>query len=183
MTNMYGVRVLGLICMWDAYSTWICTVSWSYMHPHTPSYYSEYSEYTYKSKNCGLSGGSSVYVPCIGALVCASTHGLHMVIIFCIGPRHQRGFDPYLGHSCTRTCHVDYAHRFQDRVLMGCCCMDALCISVLVMISMYRVHILSRICMCTKIQHGYVLYLDHTCNLTHPLVTQTKAKIMGYQVV
>ena len=30
---------MGLICMWDAYSTWICTVSWSHMHPHTPSYY------------------------------------------------------------------------------------------------------------------------------------------------
>ena len=76
MASMYGVHILGLICMWDAYSTWICTVSWSYMHPHTPSYY------TNKSKNSGLSGAVSMYMPCIGALVCASTHGLHMVIIF-----------------------------------------------------------------------------------------------------
>ena len=28
-----------LVWMWDEVQTWICTVSWSYMHPHTPSYY------------------------------------------------------------------------------------------------------------------------------------------------
>ena len=78
MANMYGVHVLGLICMRDAYSTWICTVSWSYMHPHSPSCY------TNKSKNSGLPGSLSMDVPCIGALVCDSTYGLHMVIIFCM---------------------------------------------------------------------------------------------------
>ena len=37
-----------------------------------------------KSKNSGLPGGSSMYVHCVVALVCTSTHGLHMVIIFCV---------------------------------------------------------------------------------------------------
>ena len=46
--SMYGVHVLGLICMCNEDSTWICTVSWSYMHPHSPSCY------TNKSKNSGL---------------------------------------------------------------------------------------------------------------------------------
>jgi hypothetical protein len=34
IASMYGVRILGLICMWYAYSAWIYIVSWSYMHPH-----------------------------------------------------------------------------------------------------------------------------------------------------
>ena len=34
------------------------------------------------SKNSGLPGSLSMDAPCIGALVCASTYGLHMVIIF-----------------------------------------------------------------------------------------------------
>ena len=74
--SMHGVRILGLICIWKEDPTWICTVSCSYTDPPTPSYY------TNKSKNSGLPGGVSMCVPCIGALVCASTHGLHMVIIF-----------------------------------------------------------------------------------------------------
>ena len=78
IASMHGARILGLICMWYAYSAWICTVSWSYKHPHTPSYYKKIS------KNSGLSDGVSIYVPCIGALVCASMHGLHMVIIVCM---------------------------------------------------------------------------------------------------
>ena len=56
IVSMYGVHILGLICMWDAYSTWICTVSWSYMHPHTPSYYTKIS------RNGGLPDGLSMYV-------------------------------------------------------------------------------------------------------------------------
>ena len=78
MVSMHLMTMLILICMWDEDSTWICTVSWSYMQPHAPSYY------TNKSKNSGMSGGVSMYVPCIGALVCVSTHRLHMVIIFCM---------------------------------------------------------------------------------------------------
>ena len=78
MASMHLVHMLSLICMWDEDSTWICTVSLSYMQPHTPSCY------TNKSKNSGLSDGVSMYVPGIGALVCASTHRLHMVIIFCM---------------------------------------------------------------------------------------------------
>ena len=74
--SMHGVHLLGLICIWKEDPTWICTVSCSYTDPPTPSYY------TNKSKNSGLPGGVSMCVPCIGALVCASTHGLHMVIIF-----------------------------------------------------------------------------------------------------
>ena len=76
--SMHGVHILGLICIWKEDPTWICTVSCSYMHPHTPSYY------TNKSKNSGLSDGVSMYVPGIGALECASTHRLHMVISFCM---------------------------------------------------------------------------------------------------
>ena len=78
IASMHGAHILGLICMWDAYSTWICTVSWSYMDPHTPSYY------TNKRKNSELPGGPCMYVHCIDALVCSSTHELHMMIIFCV---------------------------------------------------------------------------------------------------
>ena len=78
IASMYGVPIPSLICMWDAYSTWICTVSWSYMDHQTHSYYNK------KSKNSGLPGDVSMYEHCISALVCASTHGLHMVIIFCM---------------------------------------------------------------------------------------------------
>jgi hypothetical protein len=58
-SGKHGVYVLSLVCMWDEEPTWICTVFWSYMHTHTPSYY------TQKSKNGGLPGGSSMYVPCM----------------------------------------------------------------------------------------------------------------------
>ena len=34
MANMYKMHILGLICMWDAYSTLMCTVSWSYKRHH-----------------------------------------------------------------------------------------------------------------------------------------------------
>ena len=78
IASMHGVHILSLIWMWDEDSAWIFTVSWSYMHSHTPSYY------TKKSKNSGLPGGVSMYVPCISALVCASTYKLHMAIIFCM---------------------------------------------------------------------------------------------------
>ena len=63
VASMHGVHILSLICMWNAYSTWIFTVSWSYMHPEHPLI-------TLKQNNDGLTGGSS-----IGALVSASTHG------------------------------------------------------------------------------------------------------------
>ena len=78
VASMHEVRMLSLICMCNEDSTWIRTVSWSYMHPHTLSYYKK------KGKNSGLPGGVSMDVACIGALVCASTYGLHMVIIFCM---------------------------------------------------------------------------------------------------
>ena len=78
MASMPWVYMLSLICMWDEDPTWIFTVSWSYMDPHTPYYYMKIS------KNSGLPGGVSMYVHCIDALVCVSTHGLHMMVIFCM---------------------------------------------------------------------------------------------------
>ena len=64
------------------------------MHPHSPSCYTNKSKNSgllggvsmdiNKSKNSGLLGGVSMDIPCIGALVCVSTHGLHMMVIFCV---------------------------------------------------------------------------------------------------
>jgi hypothetical protein len=144
IASMYGVHILGLICMWDAYSTLMCTVSWSYMHPHTPSYYKK------KSKNSGLPGVVSMNVPCIGALVCASTHGLDMVTILCVWCEVSAWIcTVYWSYMHSHVPCVMWAgvHRIQDRVLMDGCSMDAPCISVLVFASMYGVHILGLICM------------------------------------
>ena len=45
MASMHGMHMLSLICMWDAYSTWICTVSWSYKRNHARcSWLSEYKK-------------------------------------------------------------------------------------------------------------------------------------------
>ena len=143
MANMYKMHILGLICMWDAYSTLMCTVSWSYMHPHTPSYYKKKQKQWAAGRYehaCALYRCPSV---CQYAWAGYGDRSLRVV----------RGFsvDMYrilVIHALTRAMwHVDYVHRIQDRVLMDGCSMDAPCISVLVFASMYGVHILGLICM------------------------------------
>ena len=77
-TVSIGCIYWAFFCTCNEDPTWIYTVSWSYMHPNTSSYI------TKQHKSSWLPDGVSMYVPCIGDLVCAGTHGLHMVIIFCM---------------------------------------------------------------------------------------------------